>query len=50
MAGCKGAKRILAINADREAPILASADFAVIGDMHEILPALSAAIRAATGS
>jgi electron transfer flavoprotein alpha subunit len=47
MAGCKGAKRILAINADREAPILASADYAVIGDMHEILPALSAAIRAA---
>jgi electron transfer flavoprotein alpha subunit len=46
MAGCKGAKRILAINADREAPILASADYAVIGDMHEILPALSAAIRA----
>jgi electron transfer flavoprotein alpha subunit len=47
MAGCKGAKRILAINADREAPILASADYAVIGDMHEILPAISAAIRAA---
>jgi len=47
MAGCKGAKRILAINADREAPILASADYAVIGDMHEILPAVSAAIRAA---
>ncbi len=47
MAGCKGAKRILAINADREAPILASADYAVIGDMHEILPALSTAIRAA---
>ena len=50
MAGCKGAKRILAINADREAPILASADYAVIGDMHEILPALSAAIRAARSS
>jgi electron transfer flavoprotein alpha subunit len=46
MAGCKGAKRILAINADREAPILASADYAVIGDMHEVLPAISAAIRA----
>ena len=50
MAGCKGAKRILAINSDREAPILASADYAVIGDMHEILPALSAAIRAAQAS
>jgi len=48
MAGCKGAKRILAVNSDREAPILASADYAVIGDMHEILPAISAAIRAAS--
>jgi electron transfer flavoprotein alpha subunit len=47
MAGCRGAKRILAINSDRDAPILASADHAVIGDMHEILPAISAAIRAA---
>ncbi len=47
MAGCKGAKRILAINADREAPILQSADYAVIGDMHEVVPAISAAIRAA---
>jgi electron transfer flavoprotein alpha subunit len=47
MAGCKGAKRILAINADREAPILRSADYAVIGDMHEVVPAISAAIRAA---
>ena len=46
MAGCKGAKRILAINADREAPILQSADYAVIGDLHEIVPAISAAIRA----
>lgn len=49
MAGCKGAKRLLAINADREAPILQSADYAVIGDMHEIVPAISAAIRAARG-
>ena len=46
MAGCKGAKRILAINADREAPILQSADYAVIGDLHEVVPAISAAIRA----
>ena len=50
MAGCKGAKRILAVNSDREAPILASADYAVIGDMHEILPAISAAVRAARSS
>jgi electron transfer flavoprotein alpha subunit len=47
MAGCRGAKRILAINADREAPILQSADYAVIGDLHEVLPAISAAVRSA---
>ena len=47
MAGCKGAKRLLAINPDAEAPILASADYAVIGDLHEVVPAISAAIRKA---
>jgi len=45
IAGCRGAKRILAINSDPEAPILASADYAVIGDLHEVLPAISAEIR-----
>ena len=38
IAGCKGAKKILAINSDAEAPILASADYAVIGDLTEIVP------------
>jgi electron transfer flavoprotein alpha subunit len=46
MAGCKGAKKILAINADGEAPIMLSADYAVIGDLKEIVPAISAQIRA----
>jgi electron transfer flavoprotein alpha subunit len=49
VAGCRGAKRILAVNADPEAPILASADYAVIGDLHEILPAVSAEIRKVRG-
>ncbi len=47
VAGCKGAKRILAINEDAEAPILASADYAVIGNLHEIVPAISAELRKA---
>jgi electron transfer flavoprotein alpha subunit len=47
MAGCKGAKRLLAINPDPEAPILASADYAVIGDLHTVVPAINAAIRKA---
>jgi electron transfer flavoprotein alpha subunit len=45
MAGCKGAKRILAINADSEAPIMQNADYAVVGDLKEIVPAISAEIR-----
>jgi len=45
MAGCKGAKRILAINSDAEAPIMSLADYAVLGDLKEVLPAISAAIR-----
>ena len=45
MAGLKGAKRIIAINSDAEAPIMLSADYAVIGDLKEIVPAISAEIR-----
>jgi electron transfer flavoprotein alpha subunit len=47
IAGAKGAKRILAINNDPEAPILAVADYAVIGDLHEVVPAISAELRKA---
>jgi electron transfer flavoprotein alpha subunit len=50
IAGAKGAKKILAINSDPEAPILASADYAVIGDLHEIVPAISAELRRVRGS
>jgi electron transfer flavoprotein alpha subunit len=45
IAGCKGAKKILAINSDAEAPILASADYAVIGDLTEIVPAITEELR-----
>jgi electron transfer flavoprotein alpha subunit len=50
IAGCKGAKKILAINSDAEAPILASADYAVIGDLAEIVPAITAELRRAQSS
>jgi electron transfer flavoprotein alpha subunit len=49
MAGCKGAKKLMAINPDREASIFASADYAVIGDLHEVVPAISAEIRKTKG-
>jgi electron transfer flavoprotein alpha subunit len=45
MVGCKGAKHILVINQDREAPILERADYGVIGDLHEIIPALINELR-----
>ena len=50
MAGCKGAKRILAINTDPDASIMTSADYAVVGDLHEVVPAVSAALRKARGT
>ncbi|HXO25513.1 MAG TPA: electron transfer flavoprotein subunit alpha/FixB family protein, partial [Streptosporangiaceae bacterium] len=40
IAGCAGAKHIIAINTDPGAPILAHADYAVIGDLHQVVPAL----------
>ena len=49
MVGCKGAKRLLAINKDPHAPIVAKADYAVIGDLNEVLPALAAELRKAKG-
>jgi electron transfer flavoprotein alpha subunit len=50
IAGAKGAKKILAINSDPEAPIFATADYGVIGDLHEIVPAISAELRRVRGT
>jgi electron transfer flavoprotein alpha subunit len=49
IAGCKNSKTIVVINTDPEAPIMAYADYAIIGDLHKVIPALSAAIREAKG-
>jgi electron transfer flavoprotein alpha subunit len=48
MVGAKGAKRILAINKDPDAPLVARATYAVIGDLHEIVPAIIAELNRAT--
>jgi electron transfer flavoprotein alpha subunit len=48
--GCKAAKRILAINTDAESPIMAVADYAVIGDLGAIVPAISEEIRRRRGA
>jgi electron transfer flavoprotein alpha subunit len=49
IAGCKGAKKLLAINDDPEATIFNHADYAVIGNLHEIVPAITAELRKARG-
>jgi electron transfer flavoprotein alpha subunit len=42
----KGAKNIIAINKDKEAPIFSIADLGVVGDVHKVLPALIDALKA----
>ena len=38
-------KKILAINTDPDANMVTKADYAVIGDLHEIVPAIATEIR-----
>lgn len=46
MVGMKGAKNIIAINKDRDAPILQIADLGVVGDALKVVPRLIEALRA----
>jgi electron transfer flavoprotein alpha subunit len=39
-AGCASSKVILAVNTDAEAPMMTKANYAVVGDMHEVVPAI----------
>ncbi len=45
MAGCSGAKTIVAINRDENANIFREAHFGVVGDWHTVVPALTEKIR-----
>lgn len=47
--GCMGAKTILAINTDSEAPMVTRAAYAVIGDVHEVLNAVIAEVHRRRG-
>jgi electron transfer flavoprotein alpha subunit len=46
MVGMKGAKNIIAVNKDAEAPIFSIADLGIIGDVNKVLPKLIEALRA----
>ena len=50
MVGCKSAKRILAINTDRDAPIFDRATYGIVGDVHQVIPAITAEVRRARGA
>lgn len=45
MVGVRDAKVVVAINNDPNAPIFKACDYAILGDLYKVVPALTAALQ-----